>query len=85
MKASKKKLRNKIINSVGFGLAVVVTYWWAYLLYTGTPSCDAHGIKLAVVIVPICLVLGNKIAATVPFLIGSFAAYMLVSSINEKI
>ena len=84
-KSSKRKLRKKIIACGSFGAAVVVGFWWAYSLFTGSSDCGPSGTQLGLLIAPLCAALGNKAAAAIPMLIAGVSAVLFVSSAREKI
>jgi len=59
--------------------------WWSYILFTGSPNCEAHGVKMAALILPICIALGNKVAALVPLVIGILFLVINIIAVKSKI
>ena len=60
-------------------------YWWAFVLFSGSPNCEAHGVKIAAFILPLCVALGNKVAALAPFVIGTLLIVISAISLKNKI
>jgi hypothetical protein len=50
----------------------VLGYWLTYRVFTAD-SCEFFGSKIALVVVPACMALGNRGAATLPFLLASLS------------
>lgn len=84
-KSSKQKLKKKIIACSAFGAAVVVCFWWAYSLFTGSSDCGPSGTQLGLLVAPLCAAFGNKAVAAIPMLGAVVSAVMFVSEAREKI
>lgn len=54
-----------LCTAVSFGL-----FWWAYLLFNNPGSCEPDGLKLSLVIRPVCAVFGQKAASMIPLVLG---------------
>ena len=50
----------------------VLGYWLSYRVFTAD-SCEFFGSKIALVVVPACIALGSRGAATLPFLLASLS------------
>ena len=50
-------------------------YWLSYRVFTAD-SCEFFGSKIALVVVPACMALGNTAAAALPFLLASLSLWL---------
>lgn len=65
--------------SLFVGVAVL-GYWLTYRVFTAD-SCEFFGSKIALVIVPACMALGNRGAATLPFLFASLSLLLAIKGL----
>ena len=61
-----------------FAFVAMIMFWWAYALFTSS-DCTLSGVKLAVVIAPVCLLLGASAASTIPLTFGLVAVWLAFS------
>ena len=78
-KLSEAKIRRenqkKFDSSFLFVVGSLVLFWLAYAIYTAT-DCGFSGSKLAFVIIPLCMGVGNKAAAILPLTIGFLSLWL---------
>ena len=75
--AKKSRERQRRLGStLLFFVASIGMFWWAYALFTAS-NCEFSGVKLALVIFPICTVIGNEAAAIIPFSFGCLSAWLV--------
>jgi hypothetical protein len=60
-----------------FFTVAVLSYWLSFRVFTSL-ACDFYGSKVAFVIVPACVTLGNKAAAAIPFLLACTSLFMAI-------
>lgn len=72
----KNRLQEKRLGSVVLFIAVAVLFYWLSFRVFIATDCEFFGSKIALVLVPACVALGNKGAAVFPFLIASASLFM---------
>ena len=74
-RAQNKRLEYRLL----FIAVATMSFWLAYSIFSSN-RCDFTGSKLAVVIVPLCMSMGNIAAAAFPFMVGCFFLVIAVWS-----
>jgi hypothetical protein len=82
-KLRKQRLQQKRVAPILLFLTVaILSYWLSFRVFTSI-GCDFSGSKVALVIVPACLALGNKGAAAIPFLLACASFFMAIQSYRQ--
>ena len=62
----------------------VVMYWWAYALVSSS-DCSLSGIKLAILLLPLCTLISPVAAATIPFGFGLWTTWLLWRTLTLRL
>ena len=61
----------------------IVLFWWSYALVS-TSDCSLSGVKLAVLMLPLCTLFGPIAAAAIPFGFGLWATWLLWRTLTSR-